>query len=300
MFRQDSAGGTKLKKLKTIIYGIGVVIMFGLAAYSLYLNRPAAAGVAAAFMLALILVQQLPILESFEILSLKAKFRAQLDEATELLAHLRDGARASARSTYLQIAYMNRMGSIGWRRKRQILEDNDRQLRKLEVPEDEILELKRPFLNLLTFDLGRIFERAAKERVQQYRTAADKIYQERHGARAMRADDAAYRSFTAWQRSLCPPESKLSDPLGRIDFDRPRALLEPWLAALPIPAADHDRLAEIMNEVIDLIEACWRAGTVTNEAEAYLKKYGPDDREVDRLVALGLPAAQLTPPSEIA
>lgn len=285
-----------MKQFRTILYGIAVAVCFALAIYSLYLNRSASAAIAAAFMLALILMQQLPILESFEILSLKAKFRAQVDEATQMLDHLRDSARLSARSTSLQLAYMNRIGSLGWGRKRVVLDIMDGNLRRLEVPDAEIAELKRPFLNMLTFDLCRIFERAAIERMRLYRNEADKIYQERYGRQAIRADDQAYRDFVAWQRSIAAPETRLSDPLGRMDFDRPRSFLEPWLASLPVSIGDRHRLTGAMDEVIALVETCWRDGTVTAEAEAYLKEFDPEESQTSRLDALGLPPVQLAPP----
>lgn len=274
---------------------VAIGLMFGLAAYSLYLNRTASAGVAAAFMLALILVQQLPILESFEVLTLKAKFRAQIDEAAVLLGHLKESAQVSARSTCLQLAYMNRMGDLGWDRKRKILGDIDGQLRRLGVPEPEIAETKRPFINMLTFDLGKVLEHSVQLRLRQYGNELDKLYQQRfsEGIR----DHEGHNKFLQWKRGFSLPSSVLYDPLGRADFDNLRGLLEPWFEALPVSKADQDSMRPVLDEVVAIAEACWAAGTVTAEAEAYLDQYAPHADGPDRIDAIAFQPIQLQPPA---
>jgi len=284
-----------MKRAKLALYGLAIAVMFCMVVYSLYFNRSATAGIAVAFLLALILIQQLPILESFEILTLKAKFRAQLDEATQLLDHLRESASVSARSTYLQLAYMNRMGDLGWDRKRAILSDIDQQLRRLAVPEVEISEYKRPFLNMLTFDLAQVLQHAVTIRLQKYRSEAEKIYQQRFkgGIR----DHEGHSAFIAWKRGFADPQYMIADPLGRTDLDRPRMLFESWLDSAPLSLADRENLKVVLNEIVELSEACWQQGTVTAEAETYLDRYAPHSDGPDRSDEIQFETVQLLPPT---
>lgn len=283
-----------MRRTTSLLYGAAIAMAFALAVYSLYLNRTASASVAVAFMLALILIQQLPILESFEILTLKAKFRAQVDEAKSLLEHLRESAKVSARGTYLQLAYMNRLGDLGWGRKRALLNDIDRQLRNLNVPEDEVGAFKRPFLNMLTLDLARIFETTAIERLQQYRKEANRVHHERFKAgQPIRAGDASYAASIEWQRTFTAQRLGLDDPLGRTDFDRIRGLLVSWLETLPVSTDDRLALGRVLDEVATLAEASWAQGSVTAETEAYLDRYRGNDEPQDRLEELKLAPVKL-------
>lgn len=145
---------------------IASVISFCLAANALWLDRPSTAAVAGALCLALIVFQQLPVVESLEIFTLKAKFTNRIDQFDKLLSHVRTSAQVSSSLLYVQLAFMNRMGSIPWARKRALLADVDTLLASLSVPEQQIADTKRPFLNIVSMDLLRIFEHVviARER----------------------------------------------------------------------------------------------------------------------------------------
>jgi len=241
MMKQEQDWQAWRKRGVAVIAALAIASMFALTCFSIYLDRTATASVAAAMTLALILVRQLHVMESFEILSLKAKFTARVGEAEQLLRHIRGSASVSAKLSYVQLAIMNRMGDIGWHRKRGLLAEVDDLLRDVNVPESEISVMKAPFLNLVSLDLSRVFEHSLHELVR---------------------DKGVRVGPLEWE-----------DPLGNPDLRNLRQVLTARMATLTLDETERQTAELIFNEVTTLSESCWSAGTITSEAENYLELY---------------------------
>lgn len=267
---------TKLSKLRAIATGtangVAIVSMFGLTCLSLYLNRTATAGVAGAMTLALVLVRQLHVLESFEILSLKAKFIARVGEAENLLAHIRRSASVASKLSYVQLAYMNRWGDIGWSRKRTLLGEIDAMLRDVDVPQGEIDAMKVPFLNLVTLDLSRIFEGSVHELLKSQRESIEAKIGSYPSP--LSADDTAYMALIAERSRLSSVVIEWGDALGNKALSRLRPELQSWDALALLTSEQRRQADRILDEVATLSETCWTNGTVTKETEEYFARYG--------------------------
>lgn len=283
----------KLKAIQSFGMGaaanIAIAITFGLTCISLYSDRTATAGVAAALTLALVLFRQLPILESFEVLSLKAKFTARIGEADTLLAHIRRNVSASSKLSYVQLAFMNRMGDIGWSRKRELLEEIDGLLRQVEISEGDIAAMKAPFLNLVTLDLSRIYEHSVRELLQPARDALDREIND-YSRKPIPAGDLHLASLHNQRKALDVRSIDWGDSLGNKSLSSLRSVLSAWTADIPIGGSEVPFAEQILGEVAGLSEACWRAGTVTIEAEEYLGKYSGYTHA--RLNAIRQPSAE--------
>lgn len=254
----------------------GIVGMFGLTCYSLYLNRTASGTVAGSMTLALVLVRQLHLLESFEILSLKAKFAARVNEAEKLLAFIRRSTTVSSKISYVQLAFMNRMGDIGWARKRSLLNDVDTLLREMDVPEPEIKGMKVPFLNLVSLDLSRVFERSVNELMRPQRNAVEAEIRA-YSRQPIAGDDPQWSVLLAKQRSLSRSPIKWPDALGNENLANIGDILTPWFSDVEMEVAARRKAQRILAEVIELSQNCWVEGSITPEAENYLKLYSEDN-----------------------
>lgn len=250
----------------------GIVGMFGLACYSLYLNRTASGTVAGSMTLALVLVRQLHLLESFEILSLKAKFAARVNEAEKLLAFIRRSTTVSSKISYVQLAFMNRVGDIGWARKRSLLNDVDTLLREMNVPEAEIKGMKVPFLNLVSLDLSRVFEHSVNELMKPLRNAAEAEIRA-YPRQPIASGDPQWSALLAKQRSFSRSPIKWPDALGNENLANIGDILTSWFSDIEMDVAARRKAQRILAEVIELSQGCWVAGSVTPEAENYLKLY---------------------------
>lgn len=254
-----------------------ITAMFGLTCFSLYQDRTATASVSAALTLAFVLFRQLPILESFEVLSLKAKFAARIGEADKLLAHIRRNVAVSSKLSYVQLAFMNRMGDIGWSRKRALLEEIDGLLRQVEVPEVDITAMKAPFLNLVTLDLSRVYEHTVRELLRSSSEKLD-VEMSAYSSKPIPAGDPGWASMVERRRTLDVSAIDWGDSLGNPSLAALRQALTAWTAGIPLPAEEAQFAELVLGEVAQLSEQCWTAGTVTLETEKYLGLYGSRTR----------------------
>lgn len=256
---------------------VAITAMFGLTCFSLYEDRTATASVSAALTLAFVLFRQLPILESFEVLSLKAKFAARIGEAEKLLAHIRRNVAVSSKLSYVQLAFMNRMGDIGWSRKRALLEEIDGLLRQVEVPQGDITAMKAPFLNLVSLDLSRVYEHTISELLRASREKLDGEIGA-YRAKPIPAGDPHWASMVEQRRALDVSTIDWGDSLGNPALANLRRGLTAWTAKIPLPAKEAQFAGLVLGEVAHLSEQCWAAGTVTLETEEYLNLYGSRTR----------------------
>jgi hypothetical protein len=262
---------------------IAIAGMFGLTCYSLYFNRTASGTVAGSMTLALVIMRQLHLLENFEILSLKAKFAARVNEAEKLLAFIRRSATVSSKISYVQLAFMNRMGDIGWTRKRSLLNDVDTLLREIDVPEPEIKGMKVPFLNLVSLDLSRVFEHSVNELMKPQRDAVEAEIRA-YSSKPIAGDDPQWSALLERQRSLSRSPIKWSDALGNENLANIQGELTPWLSNISMDFAAKEKADIILAEVVRLSKDCWSVGSITSEAEQYLNLYsGRTDARLNAL-----------------
>lgn len=260
---------------------LAVAATFSLAAYSLLLNRTATAAVAATFTLALVIFKQLPIVESFKVFSLEAKFIRRIDEADKLLGRIRSSAEVSSRLLYHQVALGDRMASMPWATKRAMTADFDELLASLGVPAETIADLKKPLLHIINLDLFRVFEYSARDRMQkQFKRASDALDAYRGGKAIDPADPEYVRLLSEMRGAKLTFETKddlLDD--GRLDdMDQITTRL---IDGAPLPASDREKLDIIRREVVEHAKACRALGNITPEAELYLNSYS---RRVDSRV----------------
>ena len=258
-----------------IMFAVAAAVFFAITVHALVLNRSATAGVAGALSLTFIFLRQLPVLESFEVLTLKAKFTQRINQFDELLTYVRETATVSANMLYAQVAFQDRLGGFGWPKKREFALELDRHLRSLGVPPADIERMKRPVIELATLDLLRSFEAALETRFRKRHDAVQKeLQQYRHDNRPVHGDDPqalelqqrlAAATFKGFDYRVDGPNVGLNDV---------RAIVEAQLGQIQLEPEERAVLDTIATEVISLAEDCWRTQEVTEEAVAYLSEGG--------------------------
>ena len=276
-----------LSKVSVTFFVVSSIAFLVLAAYSLWLDRSATAAIAGALSFAFLLLIQLPYLESMEILTLKVKLKERLSDAERLTEQLRETASVSARLMYIQLSFMNRLGTIPWDRKRSLLTEIERNLSQLNVPREKIAEYKLPFLNIVSFDLYLIFSKALGQILDRYQLRINEEISSYAQGRPIPADDQEYQDLLEKRKSFAPKQHDFHDVLADPRLTRVREVVVNLMSQYPLSAEDRAKLKIIGDEISSLSEECWIAGTITVPAERYLNKYQLSDSDRLRELEIG-------------
>jgi hypothetical protein len=151
------------------------VITSILTAYSALEGKLAAAGVLGCVFVACTLFTYLPQMESFKAFGVEATLQIQqkLDRAEEILKKVRELSIVSAKASYFNIASAGRWGSKSDLRHKQRDKQNaldliDDQLNSIGISEEERLEIARPHINYIGYELYVKFYQTAKSALQSH------------------------------------------------------------------------------------------------------------------------------------
>lgn len=266
-------------------YVIAATASFGLAFYSVLLDRAASAGIAASFCIAFLFLRHLPVIESFKAFNLEAKFARRVDEFDRLLGYVRGTAELSSKMLYSQLAWIDRMGSMGWSKKREFMSEMDNHLVELGVSPEFLAIAKRPILNIATYDLFAILRNSAQYFLGKKRKAIAQQMQAIQQRGPIAAGDAEWNSLHREHSVLVMSETDVGDLSEATPLADLGAFSERFLAQWSWSEQEQSVLAVIRDEIVDLASGCWRQGTVTKAAEDYIAAYRhPDDKRLKELL----------------
>jgi len=124
-------------------YFVAALTMFAFlgAVYQAFHNEKGSAFTLGTLFLIGALIVFLPQVEFIKTLGVEAKLRQTVNEATVIIEKLKRLSAISAKSTYMQMAWGNRMGTPPAKEKQAILDEIDRQLGDLQVSSAERHEI---------------------------------------------------------------------------------------------------------------------------------------------------------------
>ena len=96
------------------------------------------------------------------------QIQQKLDHAQEILKNVRELSIVSAKATNFAIASAGRWGGSDLRDKQNALDLIDDQLRSVGVSEEERLEIARPHINYIGYDLYLVFTKMVKPALQSH------------------------------------------------------------------------------------------------------------------------------------
>jgi hypothetical protein len=253
-------------------YFVAALTMFAFlgAVYQAFQNEKGSAVTLGTLFLIGALIVFLPQVEFIKTLGVEAKLRQTVNEATVILERLKRLSAISAKSTYLNMAWSNRMGSPSAKEKQAVLDEVESQLIDLKVSPEERAEIARPFVRIIGFDLYMAFGRtiqsygAPKGRKLQALANASQTVEHRD------AVEEHTRRITAWSKRTAEenPITRLNTYDLKTELDREMPTPDEWLNER------ERRIAQrFEQQILDLYAGCEKKGGFTPEAADFYDKY---------------------------
>jgi hypothetical protein len=257
------------------LYAVAALALFALlgAVYQAMNRQLGSAATLGAIFLVGALIVFIPQLEVLKAWGIEARLTKTLDRAEEIIGRLRRLSAISAKATYMQMTWGNRMAAPPAAEKQAILDEIDQQLADLNVSPEERSAITRPFVQMIGFDLYLIFNQV----LQKYAAEKNAALIQRVNSSQKEEDRGAIQShgstITAWTKRIegkSPFEMlatyKFEDELERI---MPRA--DEWLNQKELETA-----RSFKEELVALFKDCEKKGGYTPAAAAFNQAYRDD------------------------
>ena len=230
--------------LKAHLFKVTAGVLLIIAVILALLDRVAAGSLVAALFVVVALFDFLPQMESFAAFGIKAQWRKQLNEASEILEKLKQSTKASAQLGYFLLGWGSPMGGKRGSQKQDVADQIDKALAGLDFDRDTLATLKRDYLFFARFDLLATFD--------------------------------AIATLNIIANKLSPqPRIDLLEQPPDIDF---RSVCRGRIPKAGLPPDDATVLEKFADRVADIDEECRRTGRVTNEAIKLIDAYRNEDR----------------------
>jgi hypothetical protein len=250
-------------------YFVAALTMFAFlgAVYQAFQNEKGSAVTLGTLFLIGALIVFLPQVEFIKTLGVEAKLRQTVNEATAILERLKRLSAISAKSTYMSMAWGNRMGSPSAKEKQAVLDEVESQLIDLNVSPEERTEIARPFVRIIGFDLYMAFART----VRGYGAAKNgKLLALANASQTAEHRDAVEdhsKRITEWSKRTEGenPFRRLNTYDLKAELDREMPTPDEWLNER------ERRIAQrFEQQILDLYVGCEKKGGFTPEAADFM------------------------------
>jgi hypothetical protein len=240
------------------------------AVYQAFQNEKGSAFTLGTLFLIGALIVFLPQVEFIKTLGVEANLRQTVNEATAILERLKRLSAISAKSTYMSMAWGNRIGSPSAKEKQAVLDEVDSQLIDLKVSPEERAEIARPFVRIIGFDLYMAFART----IRAYGEAKNgKLLSLANASQTTEHRDAVEdhsKRITEWKKRTQGenPFMRLNTYDLKAELDREMPTPDEWLTERErrIPQ-------RIEQQILDLYVGCEKKGGFTPDAADFHDKY---------------------------
>ena len=269
----------KLREIFTFVcFAMGIVALILCVFQGWTGNTSSAKSLGAAFVVCALFVFFSQI-KTFKIWEVQVELRDQLNQAEAYIAQLKKVSVNTARSTYSQIAWGNRLGAPTAKEKQSQLDAIDAQLLELKVTPEELADIQRPFVKMVRLDFFFLFQGV----LMQYATIKNaKLLEAAHAAAGQPSSlDPTLKHgelITAWNARTA--DKDWSDLLGResladvLNDFIPKS--SEWLNEKELTV-----FQKFKSEIVRLNADCGKKGGYTPEAVAYYDRYS-GDYNIDR------------------
>lgn len=264
----------KLREIFTFVcFAMGIVALILCVFQGWSGNTGSAKSLGAAFVACALFVFFSQI-KTFKVWEVQVELREQLDQAKDFIAQLRRVSINTARSTYSQVAWGNRIGAPSVKEKQAQLDAIDAQLIELNVPPSEIADIQRPFVKMVRLDFFFLFQGV----LSQYAAILNsKLMDDVH-----RASDPSMASaivmehsdlITAWTKRV-----QRDDPAADLEKESLEDMLNDYVPKSGEWLSDKELaiVQKFKAEIIRLNADCEKKGGYTAEAVTYYDRYSGD------------------------
>jgi hypothetical protein len=265
----------RLRDIVLFIAGAMAIVSLILSLYEGFNQRIGTASFLAGLFVASTLIVFLPKLEVFKAWGVEARLTKTLDRAEEIIGKLRRLSLISAKASYMNAAWSNRMASPSTKEKQAMLDEVDQQLTDLNVSKAERDGITEPFVQIIGFDLYQMFAKiihgyaapkysALIAKANASQKEEDQLALVRHSER-----------IGVWTKRTQNPHlfSRLKTYSLKEELERELPNENEWMS-------DSERaIAEkFKNRVLELFEGCKKKGGYTPEAADFMDRF-PEERE---------------------
>jgi hypothetical protein len=263
--------GTIMDRIRDILLYVAAafaMLSFACAVYQAMNDKLTSAGVLAAISVACTLLVFFPKLEMFKAFGVEARLSKTLDRAEEILQKLQRLSIISARTSYMTMAWGNRMGTPSAKDKQAVLDEVDQQLADLKVSAQERDVLKRPYVQLIGFDFFMLFTRVFDRYASWKNDELIRQLNANHNEKTKKAFESFSLSRDEWRRVALG--DSLFERLTSYKFaeELQRAMPTGWLDERERKAAQ-----SFGTQMVRMFEECERKGGYTPEAADFYDRY---------------------------
>ncbi|MFE1602993.1 hypothetical protein [Methylobacterium sp. ID0610] len=156
-----------------IVALIGALLSFVCTLILSFQDKPITAGICASLFIITLIINQIPILDSIEAFSIKAKFNRKIQEVDDVLEKVRSLANTFAAQAYTQISAQGRLGTSEISEKSKIIGDINDLLRDLSVPVDQLKRNQEKLMRYMRIDFVLEIDSIVRRRISE---VADEYY----------------------------------------------------------------------------------------------------------------------------
>ena len=216
--------------------------------------------------------------KTLKLWELQVELHHTLDQAKEVMASLQRLSIVSAKSTYMQMAWGNRMGSPTAVEKQAMLDEVDNQLIELKVRPEERRALTETYVRLIGFDFYMMYARTL-ERYFQFK-------QQQMTSEVIKNSESQLRAeLERWKtgRPSWRPNYSLFTIVGVFSFEDEirRITPEGWLSE-----QDQRAVNAYRDRLLSIFKGVQAKGGYTKEAAEFYDKYhdlGGQDKKIIEL-----------------
>lgn len=262
---------TKLETSPKFIWTMRALafILLVIAGYLLLKGDSAGGAVAGAIAFGLALFHYVPMVTEVSGFGLTAKLERKVMQAEEILEHIRSITSGYARSTYHQLAWMNRSGAPSDQSSRDLVNLMDRVMESIGVSTADRLEAKKPYLMMIGFDLlSAVLWLIRRYSFTELHELENQIT-ERTGGKPIDTDDVVTKGLIE-RRHRIEFRDKLPHPEDYEKIENMSSYLSDIVERMGIVGEDKNKIQIEIDRASKLFSDCVEAGNKTVEAEHFI------------------------------
>lgn len=264
-------------------------ILLVIAGYLLLMGDSAGGAVAGAIAFGLALFHYVPLVTEVSGFGVTAKLEREVMQAEEILEQIRRFTSAYARSTFHQLAWMNRMGAPSERASRDLVSSLDGLMASIGVSVADQRQAKRPYLMMIGFDLiltiRGLISRYSSGQIAEINGQIEAYVKNKPAA----MDDPVVKELHDRKARLALKE-KAPHPEDYDKIENLGSYLSGLVDELGISGDDKSKILNEIDKASRIFSECFESGNKSTEAEHFIAT-GGDGKDYYERIFVQKPAA---------
>jgi hypothetical protein len=216
-------------------------------------------------------------IRNFKLWELQVELNQTLDRAKEITESLSRLAANSAKATYMQMAYANRMGGPSAKERQVILDETAAQLKDMKTSPAAINEIQRPYVQMITLDFFFLNKSVLREYATLRYAALGERVKNKNTLENVAAVEAHSERITKWtaRTSDSDPNKRLVNSSLEAELERFMPKEGEWLEP-----NEREIAKELKSALVKLNADCEKKGGYTEQAAAFYDQYRTNGKKL--------------------